>query len=220
VLYAPTWQGPYADARVYSLPVGRQIVEHLLQRGVRVIFRPHPFNRRYRPCVTMIDEIVRRLADDRAATGTQHLWGAAAEQQLSVEECFNAADAMISDVSAVVSDFLFSEKPFAIVSVGRTPAELMNVVPAARAAYVLNQDLSNLADVCTDLLERDPLAGVRRETKIYYLGDFDEAHYAEAFLTSAREVIDVSGTMPSAPAAQPSALRPSAADEVTGQRLT
>jgi CDP-glycerol glycerophosphotransferase (TagB/SpsB family) len=220
VLYAPTWQGPYADARVYSLPVGRQIVEHLLQRRVRVIFRPHPFNRRYRPCVTMIDEIVRRLADDRAATGTQHLWGAAAEQQLSVEECFNAADAMISDVSAVVSDFLFSEKPFAIVSVGRTPAELMNAVPAARAAYVLNQDLSNLADVCTDLLERDPLAGVRRETKIYYLGDFDEAHYAEAFLTSAREIIDLSGTTPSAPAAQPPAQRPSAADEVTGQRLT
>ena len=33
VLYAPTWQGPYADTRVYSLPLGRQIVEHLLERG-------------------------------------------------------------------------------------------------------------------------------------------------------------------------------------------
>ena len=27
VLYAPTWQGPYADSRVYSLPVGQRIVE-------------------------------------------------------------------------------------------------------------------------------------------------------------------------------------------------
>ena len=27
VLYAPTWRGPYADSRVYSLPLGPQIVE-------------------------------------------------------------------------------------------------------------------------------------------------------------------------------------------------
>ena len=42
VLYAPTWQGPYADSRVYSLPSGRQIVAEALRRQVRVIFRAHP----------------------------------------------------------------------------------------------------------------------------------------------------------------------------------
>ena len=47
VLYAPTWQGPFADSRVYSLPVGRQIVEQLLSHGARVIFRAHLFNYRY-----------------------------------------------------------------------------------------------------------------------------------------------------------------------------
>ena len=190
VLYAPTWQGPYADTRVYSLPLARPIVEHLLERGASVIFRPHPFNRRYRPCLAMIEEITRLLANDRAKNARRHLWGAAAEQKMTIEQCFNAADAMISDVSAVVSDFLYSEKPLAIVSVGRTPSELLAQVPAARAAYVLRQDLSNLEDVCTDLLWRDPLADVRRETKIYYLGAFDEANYADAFLTAARGVID------------------------------
>ena len=190
VLYAPTWQGPYADTRVYSLPLGRQIVEHLLERGVRVIFRPHPLNRRYRPCVAMIEEITRLLANDRAKNSRRHLWGAAAEQNMTIEQCFNAADAMISDVSAVVSDFLYSEKPLAIVSVGRTPSELLAAVPAARAAYVLRQDLSNLADVSTDLLWRDQHADVRRETKIYHLGAFDDANYADAFLSAARAVID------------------------------
>jgi CDP-glycerol glycerophosphotransferase (TagB/SpsB family) len=196
VLYAPTWQGPYADTRVYSLPLGRQIVEHLLERGVRVIFRPHPFNRRFRPCVAMIEEITRLLANDRAKNGTRHLWGAVAEERMSIEQCFNAADAMISDVSAVVSDFLYSEKPLAIVSVGRTPTELLAAVPAARAAYVLRQDLNNLEEVCTDLLWRDPLSDVRRQTKIYYLGAFDEAHYADAFLNAARGVIDGAGMAP------------------------
>jgi hypothetical protein len=189
VLYAPTWQGPFADTRVYSLPMGREIVEHLLARGARVIFRAHPFNYRFQICVDLINDIGRLLAADRAATGRQHLWGAAAEQEMTVEDCFNASDAMVSDVSAVVSDYLRSDKPFAIVSVGRSPEALMEEAPAARAAYIIQQDLSNLDAVCSDLLGEDPLASVRRETKIYYLGDFGD-NYADGFLDAARTVID------------------------------
>ncbi|HEX8507967.1 MAG TPA: CDP-glycerol glycerophosphotransferase family protein, partial [Propionibacteriaceae bacterium] len=125
VLYAPTWQGPFADTRVYSLPLGREIVEELLARGVRVIFRAHPFNYRFPICVEMINDIGKLLAADKAATGRRHLWGPAAEREMTIEDCFNASDAMISDVSAVVSDYLHSDKPFAIVSVGRTPEELL-----------------------------------------------------------------------------------------------
>ena len=40
---------------------------------------------------------------------------------------------MVSDVSAVVSDYLHSNKPFAMVSVGRTPEQLLVDAPAARA---------------------------------------------------------------------------------------
>jgi hypothetical protein len=190
VLYAPTWQGPFADTKVYSLPLGRQIVEHLLASGARVIFRAHPFNYRFAVCVELINEIGALLAADRAATGRQHLWGPAAEQQMTIEDCFNASDAMISDVSAVVSDYLRSDKPFAIVSVGRTPEQLLTEVPAARAAYVLRQDLANLESVCSDLLEADPLADERRRTRVYYLGDFGTDHYADGFLDAARDVID------------------------------
>ncbi|MDQ1484087.1 MAG: hypothetical protein QOF35_2163, partial [Actinomycetota bacterium] len=191
VLYAPTWQGPFADTRVYSLPMGREIVEQLLARGVRVVFRAHPFNYRFPASVDMITGIGRLLATDRAAGGREHLWGAAAEQRLTIEECFNLSDAMVSDVSAVVSDYLRSDKPFAIVSVGRTPESLMKEAPAARAAYVIRQDLSNLSQVYSDLLGPDPLADLRRKTKIYYLGDFGSEHYADGFLQTARQVIDV-----------------------------
>jgi CDP-glycerol glycerophosphotransferase (TagB/SpsB family) len=190
VLYAPTWQGPFADTRVYSLPLGKEIVQRLLDRGVRVIFRAHPFNYRFPICVDLINEIGRLLTADNAATGRNHLWGAAAEQQLTVEDCFNASDAMISDVSAVVSDYLRSEKPFAIVSVGRSPEALLEEAPAAKAAYVLRQDLSNLDAVLDELLGTDPLAEVRQQTKIYYLGNFGAGNYAEGFLRAAREVID------------------------------
>jgi hypothetical protein len=198
VLYAPTWQGPFADSRVYSLPVGRQIVEQLLAHGARVIFRAHPFNYRYPDAKEMISDIGVLLDADREVSGREHLWGAAAELQMSVEDCFNASDAMVSDVSAVVSDYLHSDKPFAMVSVGRTPEQLLIDAPAARAAYVIRDDLSNLADVCDDLLGPDPLASVRNETKIYYLGAFPDENYADGFLHAAREVIDVGRRTPAA----------------------
>jgi CDP-glycerol glycerophosphotransferase (TagB/SpsB family) len=190
VLYAPTWQGPFADSRVYSLPAGRQIVEQLLAHGARVIFRAHPFNYRYPDAQKMIEDIGAVLDADREVSGREHLWGPAAEQEMSVEDCFNASDAMVSDVSAVVSDYLHSGKPFAMVSVGRTPEQLLLDAPAARAAYVLRDDLSNLADACNDLLGADPLAAVRNQTKIYYLGDFPDENYADGFLLAARELID------------------------------
>jgi hypothetical protein len=196
VLYAPTWQGPFADSRVYSLPVGRQIVEQLLAHGARVIFRAHPFNYRYPDAQKMISDIGAILDADREVSGREHLWGPAAEQEMSVEDCFNASDAMVSDVSAVVSDYLHSGKPFAMVSVGRTPEQLLVDAPAARAAYVIRDDLSNLLEVCDDLLGADPLAAVRNETKIYYLGDFPDENYADGFLSAARQVIDAGRRAP------------------------
>jgi hypothetical protein len=194
VLYAPTWQGPFSDSRVFSLPIGADIVRRLLTRGVPVIFRPHPFNRRYRECVAMISEIEQLLAADRAVTGTQHMWGPTAESELTIEDCFNASDAMICDISAVVSDYLQSDKPFSIVAIGRTAEELGLEVPAARASYVLREDLSNLDAVLDELLRADSLARLRLQTRTYYLGDFDGEEYAEGFLSAARSVIDSGAT--------------------------
>ncbi|WP_157720422.1 CDP-glycerol glycerophosphotransferase family protein [Friedmanniella luteola] len=190
VLYAPTWQGPYADTRLFSLPVAVPVVQHLLDAGVRVVFRPHPTNYRFPACVTMIKKVNRLLARHRRETGVEHVYGSAAERAMSVEDCFNASDAMISDVSAMVTDYLHSGKPLAIVAVGRTPEQLVEVAPAARAAYVLLEDLSNLDAVVADLLGADPLAAVRAETRTYYLGDFPADRYADGFLDAARGVID------------------------------
>ena len=101
--------------------------------------------------------------------------------------------AMISDVSAVVSDYLQADKPFSIVSVGRTPAQLVDDAPAAKAAYVLQEDLSNLEQVLDELLSTDSLAPVRSDTRVYYLGDFPPQTYADGFIQAARAVIGPPG---------------------------
>jgi hypothetical protein len=189
VLYAPTWQGPYADSRVYSLPTGAQIVGALLERGVRVIFRAHPFNYRFAGAKAMVTEIGALLAADRERTGRAHLWGAEAEQERSVEDCFNESDAMIADVSAVISDFLASAKPFAVVSVGRTADQLRAEAPAAAAGYPIAEDLSDLQKALDGLLVDDPLAGERERMRRYYLGDLVGSRAADGFLGAAHELL-------------------------------
>ncbi len=193
VLYAPTWQGPYADSRVYSLPVGRQIVQALLDRGVRVIFRAHPFNHRFPAARQLLSDIETVLDADRQRTGRDHLWGPAAEEQCTVEDCFNASDAMIADVSAVISDYLASGKPYAVVSVGRSEQQLLAEAPAAAAGYPIADDLSDLDGVLDRLLVSDPAVADRERMRCYYLGEHRPGHAADAFLTAARDLMSEQG---------------------------
>lgn len=189
VLYAPTWMGAYQDSELYSLPSGVRIVRELISRDCTVIFRAHPLNYRYANAKGYIAEIHEVLDADAKASGRQHIWGYAAEKEMTTDECFNASDAMISDVSAVVTDYLQSGKPLSVVSVAKTRDELLNEVPAAKAAYVLEEDLSNLSKVLEGLLVDDVKASERDEMRKYYLGDFPAETYAEEFLDASRQII-------------------------------
>lgn len=197
VLYAPTWVGPYKDTEVYSLPVADELLRTLLRRDdVRVLFRAHPLNYGQDAGRELVSRAQEILARDARETGRQHLWGPAAEEDLTIEECFNLSDAMISDVSAVVSDYLKSRKPMAIMAMERSVDTIHAEVPAARAAYVVPGDLAGLEDRLTELLVTDPLQAEREAMLRYYLGDFSEGDYAAGFLDAAREIIDAGRRRP------------------------
>ncbi len=189
VLYAPTWAGFMADSNYSSLPVGPALVRALVARGHRVIFRPHPHARNTPALARACAEIEQILAQDTAATGTAHLVGPAAETAMSVFDGFDASDAMISDVSSVVPDYLYSEKPMALVAMNTTYADFMRDNPIASAAYVIDQQLTNLDPVLDDLLGADSMRAQRVSVKAYYLGDFPADGYVDAFLTQARRYL-------------------------------
>ena len=174
---------------MYSLPSGAEIVRELIGRGCSVIFRAHPLNYRFANAKEYITEVQEILEADAKASGRQHIWGDAAEKEMTTDDCFNASDAMISDVSAVVTDYLQSGKPLSVVSVAKTREELLNEVPAAKAAYVLEEDLSNLSEVLDGLLVDDVKASERDTMRKYYLGDFPAETYAEVFLDASRQMI-------------------------------
>jgi len=181
VLYAPTW---YAADHMFhhsSLPIGPAIVSALLARNTTVIFRPHPANRKLPDAAAAIAAIHELLRADAEATSRPHRWGAEASDP-TFAELTNAADAMVADVSGVVTDFMQSLKPFAMVATGDKTDIFRARFPSSRAAYVIEWDLSTLDDALDAMLGDDPLAAIRVERREYYLGGFENGESARAFV--------------------------------------
>ncbi|SCG63322.1 CDP-Glycerol:Poly(glycerophosphate) glycerophosphotransferase [Micromonospora echinaurantiaca] len=195
VLYTPTWTGHHADANYCSLPVAETLLRRLLARGATVILRAHPYTAQNPASARQLGRLTELLAADRARTGRQHVFGAAA-RELTLTECVNRSDALVSDVSGVISDYLYSGKPYAVTDMGGDGDRFTERFPLAGSGYVLSRDMANVDEVLTALLDTDPLAPDRWATRRRYLGDFPAESYAEAFLAAARRELDRGGRPP------------------------
>ena len=190
VLYAPTWHGGKPNTNYSSLPLGSQIVDALLARGVTVIFRPHPQTYRDPQQAGLAHDIQRRLSADRKSTGRQHGFGHAAEVEWHIPECFNHCDALITDVSSVASDFLASGKPLAMVASQQKGEAFRQAIPMARVAYVIERDLSTLPEALDELLSADSLAAERRAYRAYCLGDALGSEAPQPFFREVDRILD------------------------------
>src|SRR5690625_2594425 len=189
VLYAPTWHGNYQDTNYCSLPIALNIIESLIAKGKNIIFRPHPYSYKHAYYRDFIEQIQSLLKADMNSSGRKHLWGKEAEVEYSIFDCFNASDAMISDVSSIVPDYLFSEKPFAITEMYGASSNFEKEFPLAQVGYVLKKDLSNLENVIDEILIKDNKKEKRKKARVYYLGPFNEHNYAENFVRKSQEII-------------------------------
>jgi len=189
VLYAPTWTGNSSDVNYSSLAIGEKIIRGLIQRGATVILRAHPYTTRNPASAQRLGALERLLADDASRTGRRHRWGKAADSAMSLLDCINTADALISDVSAVASDWLYSEKPFATTDMQGEGEDFAVTFPLSQASYVLGPKAGNLDQVLEELLHTDTLAPTRRDMKTYYLGDFADHRYVDGFLDEARRCV-------------------------------
>jgi hypothetical protein len=190
VLYAPTWHGGKPNTNYSSLPLGTQIVDALLARGVTVIFRPHPHTYRDPQQTGLARDIHRRLSADHKSSGRQHVFGHTAEVEWDIPECFNHCDAMITDVSSVASDFLASGKPLAMVAIQQKGAAFRQAIPMARVAYVIERDLSTLPEALDELLGPDSLATERHAYRSYCLGNALGPEAPMPFLQEVNRILD------------------------------
>ncbi|WP_246075368.1 CDP-glycerol glycerophosphotransferase family protein [Nonomuraea terrae] len=184
VLYAPTWEGWNDDLFHTSLiTMGPRIVRALLDHRpvVRVVYKPHPLTghrdksalRAHRKIVSMIEaaELAKSKArhPSRAEGDTpriRHLIVTGDEPTLY--DCFNESDLLISDISSVVTDFLASEKPYAVTNVaGLSERAFHERYPSTEAGALIGPDLSGLADF---LAGEDTLARARIKLRNHLLG--------------------------------------------------
>jgi hypothetical protein len=188
VLYAPTWHGARDELDYCSLPVGVQIVTALLDRGAMVVFRPHPAGRNTPDHSEPIAAINALLKADAESSGRKHRWGRAADAP-SIAELTNLVDAMVADVSGVVTDFMQSLKPYAMVAMRMDTERFRKEFPSSQAAYVIeSDDLSTLDPALEAMLGDDPLAAARAERRRYYLGGYDDGEAARAFVSYAESL--------------------------------
>lgn len=184
VLYAPTWRHADDALDVSSLAVADRIVQALLDRGCTVIFRRHFAGQNHVEAEAMIQRVNELLA----AAGPQHQWGDEAMYRPLVD-AFNAADAMVSDISGIVVDFMASVKPLVMYAAQYDDPEAFRAAhPTARGAYVIDRDLQHLDAALGDALGNDPLAPTRAEQADYYLGGPDRVHPAQRFIDLVQEL--------------------------------
>jgi hypothetical protein len=101
-------------------------------------------------------------------------------------DCFNVSDAMVSDISSVVSDFIASGKPYAVTDSAEVGAEeFKRNNTAVRAAVILTNSADELGELLSAVRDpaADPLAEDRKELKQYLLGP-DEPTSIDQFNTA------------------------------------
>lgn len=90
--------------------------------------------------------------------------------------CFNQSDVLISDVSSVVSDYLTSEKPYAVANTsGLSEDDFRANFPTVRAATILTPEADGVAALLDAVRnpEKDTLVAERAELKEHLLGPSD-----------------------------------------------
>jgi hypothetical protein len=88
-------------------------------------------------------------------------------------ECFNRCDALVSDISSVVADFVASQKPYLVTNVANLPDDdFRDRYPTAAAAYLIDRDCTALPEILNEIEKDGPdrLAAQRHELKTYLLG--------------------------------------------------
>lgn len=105
-------------------------------------------------------------------------------------DCFNVSDAMVSDISSVVSDFIASGKPYAVTDSAELGAEeFKRQNTAVRAAVILSNGAAELGGLLAAVRDpaADALADDRGELKRYLLGP-DEPKSIDQFNTAVAQL--------------------------------
>jgi CDP-glycerol glycerophosphotransferase (TagB/SpsB family) len=189
VLVAPTWGGSSTWMTLTSISLAPQLIDELIANDATVIFRPHPFSYRNEADQKIIKAVHETLAKDSQVSGRNHLYGEAAEA-ISSTEVINLADAMVSDMSGIVSDWLFSLKPFLLLNMDLDEKEFRKRYDIAWGGLQLSANsLSDLGESLRELMTTDKLYENRVKVREHYIGAAGDTDREKLFISAVHELI-------------------------------
>jgi CDP-Glycerol:Poly(glycerophosphate) glycerophosphotransferase len=184
VLVAPTWGGSALGEELSSLTVTPQLVQALLDAGASVVYRPHPFCARTAEGAHIIREVHELLEQHANSTGRNHVYGPAAETEITVNQAANMSDMIVSDLSGIMSDWLFSLKPYLLVSMDQSAKDFAERYPMGKSGVVVDgREHKDFAKAIKELLSADTAEAyeARRKMREYYLAGADNEDRAALF---------------------------------------
>lgn len=192
VLYAPTWEGAQ-PAMAYSSVVshGEAMLRSLLQSGdVDVVYRPHPRTGANRAEFAAADERLRALlAQHRQADPAGRY-----DVDLSSgwDPRRDPADLLISDISAVATDWMTTGKPL-LVTVPESPAAFIDADTVLAAVPGISSDQAAAVDA---IVTRELAGGDARRREAWVrraMGDIAPGAATAQFLAVCDELVALRG---------------------------
>jgi CDP-glycerol glycerophosphotransferase (TagB/SpsB family) len=117
-------------------------------------------------------------------TGRNHVYGPAAETEITVNQAANMSDMIVSDLSGIMSDWLFSLKPYLLVSMDHSAKDFAERYPMGKSGVVVDgREPKDFADAIKELLSADTARAyeARRKMREYYLAGADNEDRAALF---------------------------------------
>jgi hypothetical protein len=189
ILYAPTWEGENASNNYTSVDVfGPAIVEKALAvPDTRVVYKPHP-----RVAVSPLPgiaaahrEIVRKLARDHAQSNIVLEAG-------DILAVFPGCDLMITDVSSVGLDFLYTRQhqPMFIADRYDDRERLHTDAPISRCSDVIDSaTIGALTSILAARLDHDEYRDARAAVRELYFGDLAPGESTTRFLAAIDDAV-------------------------------
>lgn len=149
----------------FGLQVLRKLSE---QSSIRILFKPHPYTgyNKQGDCGAYLEKMIALCREDNPL---EYI-----DPNESIHPYMNQSDAMITDISSVLNEYLYTLKPIFLMNAkGLSPEELISQFPSTQAAYVLGTECDILKHI--DSVELDD-TGFRERERIGQLcfGSFSE----------------------------------------------
>jgi len=183
MLYAPTWEG-FSEAVNYCSISNEMVeaIEMLLAEDCRILVKLHPFTGSQKPELRKLEAKLRHLANKYENLEFH--------SRLNIHNLMNMSDFLLCDISSVLNDYLFTEKPIILTNPqGMCSSVLNDEYPSSRAAYVLDNPLE-LVGMWSEINSNDHKEEARGSVRMKSLGDYDKGKTLERFSDAIDQTIN------------------------------